>query len=75
MCLNPMLIIVGGLMAASDASGAHDICMPLDVREVQVDGEIGRRLRATVDNDLLAIDLDHDFLAPFPAGAKVSRSE
>jgi len=65
MILNSMIIIAGGIMAALDTGGAGDICAPLDVREIQVGGEIGRRLQATVDNNLLVIALDQDFLAPF----------
>lgn len=65
MILDSMLTLAGGLMAALDAGGTGDICTALDVRAVQVGGEIGRRLQATVDNNLLAIDLDRDFLAPF----------
>lgn len=63
--LSSVLIFAGGIVAALNANGAGDICTPLDAREVQVSGEIGRRLQATVDNNLLVIDLDHDFLAPF----------
>ncbi|HOC70284.1 MAG: Non-reducing end beta-L-arabinofuranosidase [Candidatus Hydrogenedentes bacterium ADurb.Bin101] len=38
---------------------------PVDIRQVQTDGEIGRRIDITVYNNLLAADLDMDFLQPF----------
>lgn len=52
-------------MAASDTGGAGDVCTALGARDVQVGGEIGRRLQVTIDNNLLVLDLDRDFLAPF----------
>ncbi len=65
MFLNPILMLASGLMAASMDPGASEVCAPLDSLEVQVGGEIGRRLQATVENNLLAIDLDRDFLDAF----------
>lgn len=38
---------------------------PIDARQVKVSGEIGRRIQATVENNLMVIDLDNDFLKPF----------
>ncbi|MBI5820146.1 MAG: glycoside hydrolase family 127 protein [Verrucomicrobia bacterium] len=40
---------------------------PLDVRAVKVGGEIGRRIEVTITNNLLVLDVDKDFLAPFKA--------
>ncbi len=37
----------------------------VDVRQVKVGGEIGRRIDITVENNVLALDVDKDFLAPF----------
>lgn len=37
----------------------------IDVRKVTVGGEIGRRIDVTVENNLLKIDVDNDFLKPF----------
>lgn len=36
-----------------------------DIRNVRVGGEIGRRIQTTIENNLLAIDVDGDFLRPF----------
>jgi uncharacterized protein len=52
-------------MAISDASAARDVCVPIDLHAIEVGGEIGRRVAVTVNNNLMAIDLDRDFLAPF----------
>ena len=38
---------------------------PLDLREVRVGGEIGRRMDITIANNLLKINVDGDFLRPF----------
>ncbi len=51
------------LLAALPA--AADVLTPLDLREVKVGGEIGRRIAVTVTNNLLKLDADHDFLRPF----------
>lgn len=36
-----------------------------DLDSVQVGGEIGRRIEITVTNNLLQLEVEHDFLAPF----------
>ena len=50
--------------------GAHQLAeagmlqrIPTD--RIRVEGEIGRRIEVTVENNLLKLDLDHDFLDPF----------
>ena len=48
-------------------SVADDRFTPLDLREVHVGGEIGRRIEVTIRNNLLVLDADRDFLAPFRA--------
>ena len=48
-------------------SMAEDRFAPLDLREVHVGGEIGRRIDVTVRNNLLVLGADRDFLAPFRA--------
>ncbi|MHB8897411.1 MAG: beta-L-arabinofuranosidase domain-containing protein [Thermoguttaceae bacterium] len=44
---------------------AADRLTPIPPRNVEVGGEIGRRIRVTIDNNLLALDADKDFLPPF----------
>ena len=38
---------------------------PLDIRDVRVGGEIGRRIDVTINNNALVIDVEKDFLTPF----------
>ncbi len=38
---------------------------PLDIGDVKVGGEIGRRIDITINNNVLVIDVDKDFLDPF----------
>lgn len=38
---------------------------PLDLGEVTVGGEMGRRIDITVNNNLMVVDVDNDFLKPF----------
>jgi uncharacterized protein len=38
---------------------------PLDAGSVEVGGEIGRRIDVTVENNLLLLDIENDFLRPF----------
>lgn len=42
-----------------------DVFKPLDVRNIKVGGEIGRRIDVTVINNLLKLDVYRDFLLPF----------
>ena len=42
-----------------------DVFNPLDLSNVKVGGEIGRRIDITVSNNLLKLDVDKDFLLPF----------
>lgn len=55
-----LLAVLSGQWAA-----AADALAPLDLRRVKVGGEIGRRIDVTVNNNLLAIDVEKDFLTPF----------
>lgn len=43
------------------------VMTPLDLRQVQVRGEIGRRIDLAVSANLLQLEVDRDFLAPFRA--------
>ena len=42
-----------------------DVLIPLSLDNVKVEGEIGRRIALTVKSNLLELDVDKDFLAPF----------
>ena len=38
---------------------------PVELGKVSVGGEIGRRIDVTIENNLLKLDVEHDFLDPF----------
>ncbi len=44
---------------------AADKFTPIKLNQVKVGGEIGRRIDNTIKNNLLKLDIDNDFLAPF----------
>ena len=79
------VLTAGGLwlgMAVSTVltASAGDVMTPLDLRQVKVGGEIGRRIDVTVNNNLLVLDIDKDFLAPFrtktpPGGSYVGHGK
>ncbi len=46
---------------------AGDAMAPIDFRRVQVGGEIGRRIDITINKNLLKLDTEREFLAPFRA--------
>lgn len=53
------------LLVALAAGAVAQEFSPLDVRAVQVGGEVGRRIAVTVENNLLQLDMEKDFLKPF----------
>ncbi|MBN1419365.1 MAG: glycoside hydrolase family 127 protein [Planctomycetes bacterium] len=57
-------VAIAALACAPSAAG-EDALRPIDPRRVEVGGEIGRRIDVTIRNNLLAIDVDRDFLEPF----------
>lgn len=57
--------IVAGEPDASPRRPARLALTPLDLRDVDVGGEIGRRIDVTVSNNLLVLDVEKDFLDPF----------
>ena len=59
----PLLLAAACL--CTPAALASDLLVPLNLCDVQVGGEIGRRIAITVTNNLLALDADRDFLSPF----------
>lgn len=44
---------------------AADVLTPVGLDQVKVGGEIGRRIDITVENNLLVLNVDKDFLRPF----------
>lgn len=62
----PLCALAILLLAFPAAAGAKsDFLAPLNLPDVKVGGEIGRRIQVTIHNNLLQLDADHDFLRPF----------
>lgn len=58
-------LVLVSLPCTMTTSLATDVLLPLDLGEVQVGGEIGRRVAITINNNLLVLDAERDFLPPF----------
>jgi uncharacterized protein len=58
-----MMMLLG--MALGQWAWAADALTGLDLRQVKVGGEIGRRIDVTINNNLLVLAVDKDFLLPF----------
>jgi hypothetical protein len=61
-----MLVAASGVRGEEQAKPA-DVYTPIDIRQIKIGGELGRRMDITVSNNLLKIDIDKDFLAAFAA--------
>ena len=63
----PSIVICVVTLVAIPAPRARaaDELTPLEIRQVKVSGEIGRRIDITVNNNLLVLNADKDFLPPF----------
>mgnify|MGYP005851040601 FL=1 len=57
-------IVLGLILTAASLAWATPMTA-LDPGSIHVGGEIGRRIDITIANNLLAIDVDRDFLEPF----------
>ena len=66
-CVCFVLACVSGFPNAgsSQAFAASDSLTPIDLGRVSIGGEIGRRIDVTISNNLLVLDAEWDFLAPF----------
>ena len=68
-----VFLFVSVALHAADADLKADVLEPLDLREVKVGGEIGRRIEVTVANNLLVLEIDKDFLSPFKKGPRTGK--
>ncbi|MGA2657392.1 MAG: beta-L-arabinofuranosidase domain-containing protein [Verrucomicrobiota bacterium] len=66
-CPELLLAALAAVCPLSKTGLAADALAPLGLREVQVGGEIGRRVANTITNNLLVLNADGDFLPPFRA--------
>lgn len=69
-----MLVFVVLVTALERPARADDALAPLEAGAVAVGGEIGRRIDVTIDNNLLKLDVDGDFLEPFRRKSAVAKS-
>lgn len=60
-----ILSIMAITIPCSAQVSAVDKLIPLNLQQVKVGGEIGRRIDITVNNNLLVLNVDKDFLLPF----------
>lgn len=58
-------VILFILFGMATSPGFAEAFSPLPPGNIHLGGEIGRRIEATIDNNLLAVDVDKDFLQPF----------
>ena len=75
LCATGVLLLMTDNLPAGDVSPKYqtavpttkraDALTPVDLRNVRVGGELGRRMDLTVNGNLLAIDVDGGFLSPF----------
>ncbi len=64
--IRPAVVLAAALvLSASALAAAADRMTSLEPGQVTLGGEIGRRMDVTVQNNLLKLDVDKDFLKPF----------
>ena len=59
--------ILAAMPAANRNALADETWQPVDLRQVQVGGEIGRRIAVTIDANVLKLNVEKDFLRPLKA--------
>ncbi len=57
-----LVLLIATSIATADGIGHLD---PVDITHIKLKGEIGRRIDITINNNVLKIDTDRDFLQPF----------
>ena len=63
--IRAVLMVLAVLFIAGERVTAADRMVRIDPRSIEIGGEIGRRIDVTIDNNLLVLDADNDFLRPF----------
>jgi len=64
--------VLGVEAALPNLSIAAEAFTPLELRQVELGGELGRRIDVTINNNLMKLDLEKDFLQPFRERGKDS---
>ncbi len=67
MSFAALTLAIGSFAVVGIPETNGDVFRPVALDAVHVDGEIGRRIDVTVDNNLMVLDADKDFLEPFRA--------
>lgn len=62
--LSSLLLVLSMSTSRAPAAGAGPFDA-VDITQVKVEGEIGRRIDNTINNNVLVLDTDKDFLRPF----------
>jgi uncharacterized protein len=61
------ILLIALVLTATSAPAADAALTPIGLDEIKAAGEIGRRIDLTINKNLLAIDVENAFLAPFRA--------
>ncbi len=61
--------LLGGVLMGMSSARAYEL-EHIALNAIDIEGEIGRRIDVTVNNNLLAVDVDNDFLKPFQERAQ-----
>jgi len=72
--LTAVLLLIGNLGEAAAKGPNGSRLAAIDPSAVKVGGEIGRRIEVTIKNNLLALDVEKDFLRPFREKKGVANS-
>lgn len=62
------LSIIFILLACNNVNNdflSQDVITPIGLQDVTVGGEFGRRINVTINNNLLRLNIDEDFISPF----------
>ena len=67
-------VVLFGVLASSARPCIAEQFAPLDLRQVKVGGEIGRRIDMTINNHLMVLNLEKDFLTPLSSTVSLCES-
>jgi len=59
------ILLIFFISSSSTVTSAAERFDPIDIRQIKVAGEIGRRIDITINNNVLVLDAERDFLQPF----------
>jgi len=66
LCFFSTILFVWGVTGSrSEAAAVDEMFRPVPLDQIELGGEIGRRMDITVKNNLKKLDIEGDFLKPF----------